>query len=102
MGPRIITRVGAGSVGRTERNRRGAAAKHGGASRSCADLRRLVRKVDIERALAPYLFKERPVDSLRKTECDAGSVRETHFLSVDGRALCLLGIGDPQQISSRA
>jgi hypothetical protein len=54
-----------------------------------------MRKVDFERALAPYLLKERPVYSLRKPECDAGSVGEAHFLSIHGRALCLLGVGNP-------
>ncbi len=32
-----------------------------------------------KRALAPYLLKERSVHSLRKPECDAGSIREAHF-----------------------
>ena len=33
--------------------------------------------------------------AVRKPKRDAGSVRETHFLSVDGRTLCLFGVGNP-------
>jgi len=64
-------------------------------SRRCADLRSVGWKVDIERALAPHQLKERPVLGARKFVRDASSVRVAHFLSIDGRTLCLFGVGVP-------
>ena len=52
---------------------------------------------------APHTcLKERSVHRLRKPERNASSVREAHFLGIDGRMLCLFGVGIPQQISGRA
>src|SRR5438270_5261504 len=70
-------------------------AEHRSPSRRCADLRSVGWKVDIERAVAPHQLKERPVHSARKLERDASSVRAAHFLSIDGRTLCLFGVGVP-------
>src|SRR6266481_2819352 len=42
------------------------------------------------------------VFSFRKPEGYASSVREAHFLGIDWRTLCLVGVGIPQQISGCA
>src|SRR6266478_4861423 len=47
----------------------------------------------VARALADRLGEDKSVHSVRKPKCDASSVREAHFLSIDGRMLCLFGIG---------
>ncbi len=48
----------------------------------------------VERAAAPYLLEERSVWGLRKPERDASGIGRAHFLSIDGRMLCLLGVSD--------
>src|ERR1700751_2110107 len=59
MGPVIIDVIGAGAVSRTERNLRSTPAniRHG------AYLRSVRWEIDRERALSPYLLKQRPVHS---------------------------------------
>src|SRR5207302_10067458 len=74
--PAVINVVGPGAVDRTQMNRCGVPVEHRSPSRRCADLLSVGWKVDIERALAPYQLKERPVHRMRKPECDASSIRE--------------------------
>src|SRR5260370_42209047 len=95
----VINRVCAGSIGRTERNRRGTPAKHSSPSRGGADSFGLAWELDIEPAFTPYLFKERSVRGLRKAKRDTGRVREAHFLSIDRGTLGLFAVGNPQPVS---
>src|ERR1700758_3854454 len=80
----------------------GVSAEHRCPSWSFADLLSVLWELDIERVCAPQQFEERTVNSLRKPKRDASSVREAHFLRINGRTLCLFGVGISQPISGRA
>src|SRR2546429_1178229 len=100
--PVVVNLVCADALFGTQPDRGGVPTEHCSASRGFADFLGIAWKSDVQRALPPYLLEERSVHSLRKLERDAGSVRVAHFLGIDGRMLCLFGVGIPQQISGRA
>src|SRR5438128_2708237 len=97
----VVNVISLGAVGRTECNWGGASAEDFRPSGGVADLRGVVREVDVERARTPYQLKKRPVHSLRQAKRDAGCVGEAHLLGVDWRVLCLLSIRVLQQVSGR-
>src|SRR6202022_3536266 len=56
---------------------------------------------ELERG-APYQLKNRSVRRVGQPPRDASRVGEAHFLGIDRRALCLLGIGTLQLVSGCA
>src|SRR5258706_12174108 len=100
--PVVIDRVCLGALLRCQLDWFRVSAEHRSPSWGFADLLRVLWKLDIERVFAPKHFEERFVHSLRKPKRDASSVREAHFLSIDGRTLCLFIVGIPWPISGRA
>src|SRR6266849_2453900 len=93
--PVVIDRLCLCALFRSQLDWFGVSTEHGSSPWGCTDLLSVMRELDIERVFAPHQFEERFVHSLRKPKRDASSVREAHFLSIDGRTLCLFGVGIP-------
>src|ERR1700720_878787 len=91
--PVVIDRLCLGALFRCQLDWFGVSAEHRSPSWSCADLLSLARELDIERLFAPHPFEERSVHSVHEPKRHASSVREAHFLSINGRTLCLFGVG---------
>ena len=70
-------------------------AEHRSPPWSCADPPSIAWELDIERPIAPHPLEERFVHSLLEAKRHASGVGEAHFLSINGRTLCLFGIGIP-------
>src|SRR5215210_457993 len=80
----------------------GVSTEHRSPSRRSADRRSVRMELDIQRAGAPHLLKEWSVFRNGKFIGYARSVRVAHFLCIDRRTLCLVGVGIPEQIAGRA
>src|SRR5580700_8758394 len=93
--PVVIDRLCLCALFRSQLNWFGVSAEHLSPSWSCADLLSFLWEVDIERVFAPHQLEQRTVYSLLKPKGHASSIREAHFLSINGRTLCLFGVGIP-------
>src|SRR6516162_2930099 len=97
----VIDIVGFGAVFRAQPNGCGAPAEPSRPSWRGADLFGIGRPADVE-IRAPDQLKEGPIHRCRQPKRDASRVRKTHFLGIDRRMLCLLGVGTLQFVAGRA
>src|SRR5262245_18338005 len=97
----VVDIICVGAVFRAQPNWGSAAAEPCYPSRGGTDLLGVGRPTDIE-IRTPDQLKEGPVHRFRQPKRDASRVREPHFLSIDRRVLCLLGVGALQFVSGRA
>jgi len=97
----VIDIVCLGAVFWAQPDWRGAAAEACRAPRRGADLLGVAGPTNVEIG-TPNQLKKGPVHRFRQPKRDASRVRKTHFLGIDRRVLCLLGVRTLQFIAGRA